>query len=595
MFKLFKINFVLILSMSTGIIVYNNQLENFYVNQLEVVEMNTALLNDEVSITKEGIVEKILKRDETEIYGILKLTSRVKQGSNKRGIPIYLFKPYHHKYPSFLVCSRRKPKKNIFCSITFNKWDSIRKIHFGKMDKIIGEVGNYDNEIQYIIACNGLNYIRNNKMVKDYRLKEKIEEDIKLDCELQDMSDEEYEKKWGLDVISIDPEGCKDVDDAFRFHDLFDKQNFFLIEVYIADPLTYMDDRLFELMKQRFFTIYYDGGKNNMLPDIYAEELSSLREGKKRWSLSVRYSYCCERKAFVKMELNRYLVRNIKAYSYDEADKIMKKGRWKNKADKMLIGLKKFMINHLGYENVNSHDIIEFLMITANTDIGNLFFERFQEKLIVRSHPITEKINLDEIEDENLKKYLDIRSMKKASYNFASKDNENYHFGLDLNNYVHFTSPIRRFNDMLIHYLYYQMCGFKKRFTDFEITQELLGEMNDREKKINKCERKLNKLRIIKELENDGDFEKEVDGFITEFNDKYLVVYIPSIKLEEKIRLIPRKFAELYNVEISDREVVLKKDEEVVSKFKLYEKVKLNITTFLNEEIFNNKIRINVI
>ena len=199
------------------------------------------------------------------------------------------------------------------------------------------------------------------------------------------------------------------------------------------------------------------------------------------------------------------------------------------------------------------------------------------------------------IEDENLKKYLDIRSMKKASYNFASKDNENYHFGLDLNNYVHFTSPIRRFNDMLIHYLYYQQCGFKKKFTDFEITQELLDEMNAREKKINKCERKLNKLRIIKELENNGDFEKEVDGFITEFKDNFIVVYIPSIKLEEKIRLVPRKFAELYNVIISGEEIELKKGDEVVSKYKLYEKVKLNITTFLNEEIFNNKIRINII
>ena len=102
LFKLFKINFVLILSMSTGIIVYNNQLEKKFVNELEVVEMNTALLNDKVSITKEGIVEKILKRDETEIYGILKLTSRVKQGSNKRGVPIYLFKPYQYLILSFL-------------------------------------------------------------------------------------------------------------------------------------------------------------------------------------------------------------------------------------------------------------------------------------------------------------------------------------------------------------------------------------------------------------------------------------------------------------------------------------------------------------
>ena len=45
--------------MSTGIIVYNNQLEKYFVNELEVVEMNTALLNDKVLITKEGIIEKI--------------------------------------------------------------------------------------------------------------------------------------------------------------------------------------------------------------------------------------------------------------------------------------------------------------------------------------------------------------------------------------------------------------------------------------------------------------------------------------------------------------------------------------------------------
>jgi len=586
--------------MSTGIIVYNNQLEKYFVNELEVVEMNTALLNDEVIITKEGIVEKILKRDETEIYGILKLTSRVKQGSNKRGVPIYSFKPYHHKYPSFLVCSRMKPKKNIFCSIKFNRWNSIRKMHSGKIEKIIGEVGNYDNEIQYIIACNGLNYIRDNKMVKNYNLYKKIEEDIKYDNELQySLSDEEYKENRGIDVISIDPEGCEDVDDAFRIYEWdcsSEGDEIYDIDVYIADPLTYMDDKLFELMKQRFFTIYYNGGKNNMLPDIYAEYLSSLIQGTKRWALKLKMSYCNMDKEFFNVNLERCLVRNIKAYSYDEADKIIKKGRWKNEADKMLILMKKFMINILGYDNVNSHDMIEYLMITANEQIGDLLFDKFKEKLIVRSHPITEKINLDEIEDENLKKYLNIRSMKKASYNFASKKYlDNYHYGLNIYNYVHFTSPIRRFNDMLIHYLCYQMYGLKKKFTDFEITQELLDEMNAREKKINKCERKLNKLRIIKELENDGDFEKEVDGFITEFNDKYLVVYIPSIKLEEKIRLVPIKFAELYNVEISDGEVVLKKGEELVSKYKLYEKVKLNITTFLNEEIFNNKIRISII
>ena len=61
---------------------------------------------------------------------------------------------------------------------------------------------------------------------------------------------------------------------------MYDKQNFFLIEIYIVDPLTYMDDRLFELMKQRFLQYIMMEEKNNMRL-IYSEELSSLREGKK--------------------------------------------------------------------------------------------------------------------------------------------------------------------------------------------------------------------------------------------------------------------------------------------------------------------------
>ena len=91
------------------------------------------------------------------------------------------------------------------------------------------------------------------------------------------MSDEEYEKVR-LDVISIDPEGCKDVDDAFRFFNLLNKQNFFIRSLYY-EPFDIYGWWLFELMKQRFFTIYYDGEKPYAL--IYTEELSSLREVKK--------------------------------------------------------------------------------------------------------------------------------------------------------------------------------------------------------------------------------------------------------------------------------------------------------------------------
>lgn len=147
-----------------GMITYNNGL--YFVNNNEIKNMNNAILGDKVKLDDNDNVMQIYDRFFNKIVGILKLSSRVKYGFNKRGVPIYIFKPYHNKYPNFLVCSKNRSKKDLFCTIQYNKYDKIKEKHFGKLDEIIGEVNNYYYQIKYLLSQYNLDYPRNKKIIK---------------------------------------------------------------------------------------------------------------------------------------------------------------------------------------------------------------------------------------------------------------------------------------------------------------------------------------------------------------------------------------------------------------------------------------------
>jgi exoribonuclease R len=567
---------------SIGIITYNN--DSYFVNDNEIKNMNNGILGDKVKIDESGNVIQIYNHFTNNIVGILKLSSRVKYGFNKRGIPIYVFKPYHNKYPNFLVCSRSRNKRDLFCTIQYNKFDKIKEKHFGKLKEILGEVNDYNNQIKYLLTQYYLNYPINKKIIKEYNLQEKIDLDLDKNIQLQN-------KQVDYEVVSIDPYGCKDVDDTFHF---VKNNNSYEIGIHIADILFYFNEKMNNIVKNRFFTIYYDDGKNNMLPDIYSENLISLIENQNRYAISVIYTY--NKNKLIKTEVRRSIVKNKKQFTYNEVDDIFRRNRYKNRTERVIIDLKKFMENELDYKDLNSHNLIEYFMIKTNEYVGNLLFDNFGEKILMRKH---EKIENKYFSgnDSELKKFLKLRMMKKAIYSFADTDkNNNYHFGLNLKNYVHFTSPIRRYNDIIIHSYIYKYLNIDIDWNNI-IDDVILNEMNEREKLINKCERKLNRLKLIKELEILNQTEKILThGYITEINDRYIYIYIPKYKLEEKIRLIPQKFKQLYKYIINDdNSITIFKDDNLNDNYKLYEKINIEIIPFLNEQFFQNKIKISII
>ena len=88
----------------------------------------------------------------TDIPGILELRSKIIYGTNKRGVPIYVFKPSDKSYPNFLVASHlKKDSGNQYVLINFHDWLSTSKLPNGTLATVLGPVGDLKVEYENII------------------------------------------------------------------------------------------------------------------------------------------------------------------------------------------------------------------------------------------------------------------------------------------------------------------------------------------------------------------------------------------------------------------------------------------------------------
>ena len=187
-----------------------------------------------------------------------------------------------------------------------------------------------------------------------------------------------------------------------------------------------------------------------MIPDNYSNNICSLRENSKKRCISLIYKY--DKKGNL-LETNLKLC-NVyveKNYDYDEIDNLLKINDENNfnKICKLL--------------NCNdSHELVEKLMINSNKYIGELLYNYDKKNTILRIHNIKDDIinyktkdsiklieNFSTLENKKLNDYLKFKNYESAYY---EKNNKTpYHKGLDIEHYTHYTSPIRRFIDIVNH------------------------------------------------------------------------------------------------------------------------------------------------
>lgn len=310
-----------------------------------------------------------------------------------------------------------------------------------------------------------------------------------------------------LPFVTIDGPTAKDFDDAVYVSKT--KQGFKLL-VAIADVAHFVQPKsvLDEEALKRSFSLYFPGGVIPMLPEILSNDACSLNpdQTKKVMVCQIEFDLKANPKKALVFAAS---IKSKKRLTYEEVDLFFKgKKNWDSKKmcqsllnqkdlAKLLLqkrqkrGALDFDLTEAVFEfdkknNVKkigkrktlfSHQLIEEFMISANIATC-LILEKYKQPVVYRTHEAPEASKVDEltrrlaylgaknIDDfhhpvglakvihKTLKKenhfalhYALLRSMMKAAYSTKPLG----HFGLALNHYCHFTSPIRRYADLLIH------------------------------------------------------------------------------------------------------------------------------------------------
>ena len=192
----------------------------YKVNNNEIIN-NRAIHNDIVYIENNKVVG-IKTRNITKIAGILYLNKNTKYGFNSKHMPYYVFRPLNKKYPKFLVASSLKNQSKQYIVITFNKWPIDSKYPYGQCEQIIGSINDCKNIYEILLYKHNLIYPK-----------------FKISKSLIQEHQSRIIKNTQYNVFTIDPVGCKDIDDAISFN-MYD--TYIEIGIHITDVSYYIND-----------------------------------------------------------------------------------------------------------------------------------------------------------------------------------------------------------------------------------------------------------------------------------------------------------------------------------------------------------------
>jgi exosome complex exonuclease DIS3/RRP44 len=526
--------------------------------------INNRAIHGDIAYIKDSNVVGIKRRSQQHIVGILQLNKNQKYGFTKRGIPIIKFTPLSNKFPTFMVPSKSKERKALYCVITLNKWEQTNKVPIGQIEKIIGPVGDKSSETESILYKNSI-FPRRVKLVT------------------REITTPTSELVY--DTFSVDPEGCRDIDDAF--HVKID-ENRVEIGIHIADVASRLN--LEKLDINFFSSIYLDDGQINMLPDKLTFDEASLGNGDIKRAISLIINYDFNKKSntysLIDFKFASCQVRN-KALTYKKADKKIAKGDF---SLKVLYDIAK---QYSGIEDsitpIPATKIVEYFMLLYNTMTAETLY-KVNPATILRRHV---KANVkEESHPEELSKYLVRIQQNAAAYvrgDMVENPSQLSHQSLGFNYYTHATSPIRRYADIINQINILHTLDSKHR--NFMVTNPMnITAINDFNKNLRKFYNNYKKLKLVF---SSCSFEGKIySAFITEIKEYKIKIFIPELDIDHFVRISSKKLSKLDFVQVGERDS-LDTFKSVIVMGQLLEKyneIKIAITVLPNEQLFNNKI-----
>tara|TARA_Y100000992_G_scaffold274457_1_gene217330 strand:- start:2958 stop:4649 length:1692 start_codon:yes stop_codon:yes gene_type:complete len=401
---------------------------------------NKLFTGDVFSLNSDGttsLIHSTLKFSKN-IPGVLMLSG--KTFGRKKNKLFYKLIPDDKRLPIFLVAYPQE--KNSFSKHIYNKYVVFKFNHWNDkhpeaiITNSLGNVNELNNFYEYQLYCKSLNAsIQNFSRNTAKALRVKTEDEY-IDCIMNKFPS--IENRLNEYIISIDPKVSGDFDDAFSLKILSDTH--YIISIYISNVSIWMDSlELWESFSQRIATIYLPDRKRPMLPTCLADCLCSLIEKSRRFAFTCDITV--KDNQIINTKYLNTLIKLHKNYVYEEED--MKKDEMYKKMFTLIKNLsKKYKL----YSNINdSHDIIHYLMVLMNYYSAKQMMKC--KNGIYRSAILNKNANLPNHLSQELVQFINMWNSSGGQY--VVYNDELNHEILNLESYIHITSPIRRLPDLL--------------------------------------------------------------------------------------------------------------------------------------------------
>lgn len=432
---------------------------NYQVNNLNIEPAKHKLFSNDV-FRVDDIGNIKIEHSSTRVIGsipgVLVLKNNKTYG-RQNGKLLYKCVPDDMRLPCFLVPYEMKHVGfskvfvNIYVTFSFAEWEE--KHPHGVLNQVIGSVDVLDNFYEYQLYCKSLN-ASIQKFTKDTAkvLKTKSHDAFinNIIKKYESIEDRTNQSEWN--VFTIDPQGSLDFDDAFSIKTDTDGRHH--LSIYIANVTIWMDIlNLWDSFSRRISTIYLPDRKRPMLPTILSYFLCSLQQN--NTSIAFVMDIVIDKDEIVSIEYKNCTICVSKNYIYEE-ESLLKNLHYNKLFDVTKSISKKFRyINNVK----NSHDVVCYLMILMNYHCAK---ELLKNKNGIFRSTIMKKndISIPDYVPDDVSKHIKIWNSASGQYIDGSLLEVNTrHDILEMDAYIHITSPIRRLVDLLNIIKFQQNCN----------------------------------------------------------------------------------------------------------------------------------------
>ena len=479
----------------------------------------------------------------------------------KRNTSSFVGRVYHENKNTFINVSPHQPKKIKLINtneplkdlsvvkVYITNWNERGPHAHGELKKIISSPEDPLADHLYVT----------NKYLEHRFL---YEDSVKIDSGdlekiiLNDKNREDFTK---LDTFSIDPDDAQDFDDAIS---ISFNENIYDLKVHIADVSAFVKrgSDLDNAALQNSNSYYFPEKSYHMLPSELATKYCSLVPGENRLAVSLCFKLTSSGKILKERaclsiiknkhrltykEVNDILVKpqnsnlDKKIFLLFELHKTLKKNRLKDGALDLVSTESIFSFDLVGTPSKiiekkqdASHAMVEECMLLANKYAAKLLGSKVNP--IYRNHDMPSRRSFLRIEalisafsnkPKNFNKFISsfkspnkrkifsrliLKKLKRAEYSLINIG----HYGLAFDHYVHFTSPIRRYADLVCHRLLKNIIknNISKRM---DFLDDIINRINVNEQKAKNAENEYNRLKKIKYLQSNKDkiYQCTIEGF----------------------------------------------------------------------------------